>query len=115
MESIRFEQSAKNIPIHDKQTYCQSINSMRTFDRNLRWRAKFYLNPSENPQKKEVYGFKSIANAPTVPELNNFRGDLIKLTQSVEFTPQSNKFLEKLRKEKFEIERQPKVFVPAFT
>ena len=59
MDSIKFEQSAKNIPIHTKKTYQQSlINSFEKFVCNLRFKSHFFLNPNPNPQKKENEFFK---------------------------------------------------------
>ena len=114
MDLIKFEQSAKNIPIHTKKTYHHSlINSFEKFVRNLRFKAFFFLNPDPPPQQKEFFGFKSIKPAPFVPELKPFEDDLIHLIQNVEFMPRTNQFLENLKQEKNEIEAQSKIFVPA--
>jgi hypothetical protein len=100
MDSIRFENSDKNIPIHSKQTYCKAfIDAVAKLNRNVRWAALFFLNPSERPQKKENYGFKSIKAAPPVKELKHFEDGLIKLTQNLEFKPRSNQFQAGLKKE----------------
>ena len=94
MDLIKFETSAKNIPIHTQKTYRHTlINSIEQIYRTLR--------------------FKSIAPAIFVPEIRPFEDELIKLIQSFEFMLRSNQFLENLKQEKSEIEAQSKIFVPA--
>ena len=54
-----FNYSMKNIPIPSKKEYLlQLIHSVEKFIRNLRWRALYFLNPTEKPEK-ETFGFKS--------------------------------------------------------
>ena len=114
MDSIRFENSDKNIPIHSKQTYCKAfIDAVAKLNRNVRWAALFFLNPSERPQKKENYGFKSIKAAPPVKELKHFEDGLSKLTQNLEFKPRSNQFQAGLKKEINKVNKSNKVYVPA--
>ena len=63
--------SKKNIPIPSQKEYLlQLIRSVEKFIHNLRWRAYFFLNPNEKPQK-ETYGFKSI-RTKHVKELKDF-------------------------------------------
>ena len=105
MDHIKFEHSAKNVPIHTKKTYRQSlINSFERFSRNLRFKSFYFLNPDDRPQQRELYGFKSISPAPFVPEIKPFEDDLIQLIQNVEFMPRSNQFLENMKQEKLKIE-----------
>ena len=86
MEKIVFDHSDKNIPIHDRGTFTRMfINAVEIFDKNLRWAAHFFLNPSEAPKSKNWFGFKSNRPAPQVKELNNFQDDLAKLTQNLKF------------------------------
>ena len=73
MDSVKFEDSVKNIPIHTKKTYQQSlINAFEKFSRNLRFKTFFFLKPDDKPEPNFFYGFRSIAPAPFVPEIKSF-------------------------------------------
>ena len=61
------------------------INSFEKFNRNLHWKAHFFLNPQNKETTKETFGFKSISKAPKVPELNDFEDSMIDLIKTVEF------------------------------
>ena len=48
MEQVKFEYLMKNIPIPPKQEYLiELIRSVEIFVKNIRWRAFFFLNPSQ--------------------------------------------------------------------
>ena len=74
----------------------QTINSNEKFIRNLRWRAFFYLNPNEKPNKKENYNFKSLAPAPFVKELKELEDGLAKLLNDIKFNHKYSSFQNKL-------------------
>ena len=48
------------------------LTKAKKFIHNARWKTFFFLNPQENPQNKQYYGFKSTNPAPFVKELSEF-------------------------------------------
>ena len=90
--------SKKNIPLNSKKEYLlQLVHSVEKFVRNLRWRAFFYLNPTDK-QEKETYGFKSIKAAKPVKELKAMEERLKIMIRDVVFRQNvSNDFLDKLK------------------
>ena len=114
MDPIVFENSDKNIPVHDRKTFLKTfINAVEVFDRNLRWATFFYLNPNLVPQQKNWYGFKSNNPAPQVMELNSFQNDLLKLAQNVEFRTCRNNFMEELNRDLERVNETQKLIVNA--
>ena len=114
MEPIVFENSDKNIPVHDVRTFRKMfINAVETFDKNLRWAAFFFLNPDKVPLHKNMYGFKSNNPAPPVKELKPFQDDLLKLTQNLEFRTHTNEFMEELGKDLEKVNNTDKIIVNA--
>ena len=60
MEKVNFNYSMKNVSLPSQKEYLlELIHSVEKFVRNLRWRAYFYLNPQQKPQK-EKYDFRSL-------------------------------------------------------
>ena len=111
MDSVRFDISEKNVPIPNKQIYQKML--INSVDRNVRWAAHFFLHPEDCPPRKEWYGFKSIRAAPQVKELKDFQNDLSDLVLKVEFNQKSNQFLNYLKDDLENIEKEKKVYVPA--
>ena len=87
------------------------INSIEKFSRNLHWRAHFFLNPPKQASSKENFGFKSLAPAPYVKELNQFKDGLISLVKDVKFENKHNKFQTKLNTDIKEIKNETRVYV----
>ena len=91
MEPIVFENSDKNIPVHDytivKKLF---LHALTVFDRTLRFASHFFLNPDEVPEHKNWYEFKSNKPAPHVPELKDFRNDLLKMSENVHYISYHN-------------------------
>ena len=113
MDVVNFGHSVKDIPVPSKKEYrLMMINSAEKYMRNLRWRVLHFLNPNKNPPK-ETYGFKSIKNPKAIPELKDFEADLIDMVTKIEFEVRTNKFQQKLNKEKESIEKEPKLIVGA--
>ena len=50
---------------------------------NLRWKAEITLRPLPAGIKKETYGFKSLANAKPVPEMQTFEEKMCDLTRKI--------------------------------
>ena len=71
----------KNISVPPfKDFLLQVFNKTGILVKNMRWKALFFLNPSEKPNRKETFGFNSTAAAPIVNELKEFEdklGDMI--------------------------------------
>ena len=91
--------SQKNIPIPSHKEYLiQLIISVEKFVRNLRWRAYFFLNPSERPEK-DNYGFKSANHPSVVDELKEMEERLKNMVRDIVFKPYSNNFQEQLKRD----------------
>ena len=75
--------SKKNIPLNSKKEYLlQLVHSVEKFVRNLRWRAYFYLNPQQKPQK-EKYDFRSLRAAPKIKELQKLEDAMYDLVRNI--------------------------------
>ena len=65
MEVINLPYSKKNIPIPSKFSYQkQLVAKTEHFIRRLRWKMFYILNPKENLDQKETFGFRSTNNPP---------------------------------------------------
>ena len=73
----------------------------------------FILNPKENLDRKETFGFRSTNNPPQLKELKPFEDDLFNLIYSIKYKPVHNKFQEQLKKDKLQITNNQKVVVGA--
>ena len=116
MELKDFELAMKNIPVAGKKEYqIQLLHSVNVFIKNAKWRAHFALNPNENPNKKNTYGFNSIRAPPNIKELVELQKKLIAMVKNVEYEENTirNELQDKLRKEVKEIRKDTKMFVPA--
>ena len=107
MEKFVFAHSQKNIPIPSKKSYLKTLIA-KTEDliQRLRWKTFFFLNPNENSNKKNTYGFKTQKTAPQIPELNNFEKDLADLINNIKFTKWRNTFQRELKTKITEIQNQ---------
>jgi hypothetical protein len=89
------------------------INAIATFSRNVQWAAHFFLHPEEKPAAKEWYGFKSLRAPPKLKELEEFQEGLLELVDNVEFNKKSNQFLESLKDNLKDIDKEKKIYVAA--
>ena len=106
MEKFVFAHSQKNIPIPSKKSYLKTlIAKTEDFIQRLRWKTFFFLNPNENSNKKNTYGFKTQKTAPQIPELNNFEKDLADLINNIKFTKWRNTFQRELKTKVTEINK----------
>ena len=113
MEKVNLGHSVKDIPVSSRKEYQQMlINSLEKFSRNLSWKVLFFLKPNQK-QTKETYGFKSIKNPPPIPEIKDFKEDLIDMVKNIEFEHRSNSFQEKLNNETEMIKNEPKLIISA--
>ena len=115
MEPKDFELAMKNIPIAGKKEYqIQLLHSVNVFIKNAKWRAHFALNPDENGNRKNTYGFNSIRAPPNIKELLELQKKLIVMVKNVVYKDTIRSELQdKLRKEAKEIKKDTKMFVPA--
>ena len=91
MDQVPMDYSPKNIPVHSNKEYrLNLINKTRSFVRNMKWKAYFYLNPNKREQSKNTYGFKSANNPPPVASLKEFEDGMVTLVQNVKFKKHSN-------------------------
>ena len=113
MEKVNFNYSMKNVSLPSQKEYLlELIHSVEKFVRNLRWRAYFYLNPQQKPQK-ETYDFKSLRAAPKIKELQKLEDAMYDLVRNIVFRRYSNVFQRKLKESRLMIMNEPKVIVPA--
>ena len=108
-----FSYSMKNISLPSQKEYVlQLIHCVEIFVRNLRWRAYFYLNPQQKPQK-ENFDFKSLKAAPKIKELQWLEDAMYELVRNIKFKKYSNEFQRKLKDDRMKIMNETKVIVPA--
>ena len=113
MERVDFSYSMKNISLPSQKEYVlQLIHCVEIFVRNLRWRAYFYLNPQQKPQK-ENFDFKSLKAAPKIKELQWLEDAMYDLVRNIKFKKYSNEFQRKLKDDRMKIMNETKVIVPA--
>ena len=114
MEQVKFDYSMKNIPIPSKEEFMiQMIHSVEYFVKNIRWRAFFFLNPSQSTQSKETFGFRSTSPAPFVPELREFELKLYDLTKNIRFRNRTNSFQTKLNGDSKKIKGETNMIIAA--
>ena len=114
MEVLNLPYSQKNIPIPSKFAYQkQLVAKTEHFTRRLRWKMFFLLNPRENTNRKETFGFRGTNNPPQVKELKAFEDDLFNLIHNIRYKPTHNLFQEQLKKDKQQIINNPKMIVGA--
>ena len=114
-EQINFKYSMKNIPIPPKQEYLlELLHSVREFERRMRWRAHFFLNPQPTGPRKETFGFNTSNPPPPVPELKTLKDNLVDIIKNIEFRDSfNNSFQNKLKRDSKNIKAEDKVLVKA--
>ena len=87
MEKFNFAYSQKCIPIPPQNTY-KKILLAKTEDflQTLRGKTFLFLNPDENKNVKETYGFRIQKTAPQIPKLASFKKDLADMIGDIKFT-----------------------------
>ena len=99
LEKLAFagKYSMKNIPIPKKSEYMKKlIAQMEKIDKNMRWKAIFFLKDDNEKYKKiveeielhgkeEKYGFKSVRKPHPVKELEDFEKELYDMAKNIEF------------------------------
>ena len=76
-----YDYSMKNIGVPTKMEYQMSlIHQVRSFVDRVRWKAFHILNPT-NREKKETFGFNTIASSPKVEALEVFEEKMMNLVR----------------------------------
>ena len=99
MDRVKFDYSMKNIPVPNPQAYMTKIiEKTESFIRRMRWKAHFFLNPQNNQEKKQTFGFKTTKSPPFVEEMKNFEESMLKLVSDIKFkdNPRTDSFQKKL-------------------
>ena len=115
MEQKTLSYSTKNIPVPNKNTYKQIlIQKAEKFNRNMRWKAYFFLNPSKKTKTKNNFKFKSISPAPSnITQLKHFEEKFANMLKSIQFGRHSNHFLQQLKKDEKDIKSETKIHIKA--
>ena len=114
MEQTNFGYSMKNINIPGTKEYLLNLtHSANRFIHNLRWRVHFHLNPTDKPQTKQTYGFKSLKTAPPVKGLEEFEDGLVDLIKSIKTKQVTTDFQDKLKTDTSKIKKETKVIIQA--
>ena len=114
MDQVYFNYSMKNINIPPfKDFLLQTFNKSGTLVKNMRWKAFFFLNPSERSNTKETFGFNSTAASPHVKELKEFEDKLGDMINNIKQKDYKNSFQIKLKNDTQNIARENKLIIPA--
>ena len=78
-------------------------------------KAHHFLNPTNQKNTKENYGFKPRRSAPHVKELVEFEDTMLNIIKSIEFKPNThpNQLQTKLKQDIKDIQTDPHIFVKA--
>ena len=101
MNTRNINYSLKNIPVPSQSAYLKClVDKVESFVKRLRWRVFWYerkLQASENdnqpprnpaPEEEQIfnnYGFKSPKTPPANQHLREFKADLFKIINELEF------------------------------
>ena len=86
MDQVNFGYSIKNISIpSEKDFIIELIKSVEKFTKNIKWRALHYLNPNNNRQNKETFGFNTTNPPPLVAELDELQDMLYDIVVGIKF------------------------------
>ena len=112
-EKTNFDYSMKNIGVPTKMEYQMSlIHQVRSFVDRVRWKAFHILNPT-NREKKETFGFNTIASSPKVEALEVFEEKMMNLVKDIEFQRKGNKLQDKLKEDQRKINQEKRLIIPA--
>ena len=114
MDSATFEYSTKNISLPTREEYIlKLIETTELLLKRMRWRAFFYLNPEQQQNNKNTYGFKTRRAPPAITQLSNFEKAMRKLIENIQFRPNNCKFQQQLAKDCRNIKKMDKLLVEA--
>ena len=79
----------------------------------MRWKAHFYLNPNQQSEQKETYGFKTKQLPPFIKEMSDFESKITEMIQNIKFKPYNNELQRKLLQDTKTIQANNKILVKA--
>ena len=86
MESTRFDNSTKDIPLPSENYYkCKLTEKTEHLCKSIRWKAFFYFKPSADGSRKETFGFSSRKSPPHVLAMLNFETKLLNMIETIKF------------------------------
>ena len=86
MESTRFDNSTKDIPIPSETEYKRKlIEKTEQLCKRIIWKAFFFLNPCADGSRKETFGFSSQKSPPQVHTMLNFEKRLLGMIENIKF------------------------------
>ena len=114
MDQVYFDYSMKNINIPPFKNFrLQMFNKTWVLIKNMRWKAHFFLNPSETPYSKETFNFNSTKAPPPVPDMKEFEDKLADMIENIKEKEYKNNFQDKLKKDAMKIAKDDKLIVAA--
>ena len=109
MESTRFDNSTKDIPL-PSETVCKLIEKTEHLCKCMRWKALFFLNPNTEGSRKEKFGFSS----PQVHVMLNFEKKIRGMIENIKFCKVKCEFRRKVSADiENNIKKSGKLLVPA--
>ena len=112
--NITFNYSLKNIPNANKSQYEKlMVESMESLINRMRWKLFWLKSPATNPNRKETFGFRSAAKAPSDPDLKRFEEDLIKMVTNIEMKKANNMLQEKMNEDIRLIKKKKEMIIKA--
>jgi hypothetical protein len=76
----------------------------------MRWKALFFLNPSEQRERKETFGFNSTKPSPTnIKELKEFENKMYALVNYTTCKAYKNQFQHKLKEDSTKVKGDTKM------
>jgi len=113
MESTRFDNSTKDIPLPSEKDYKRKlIEKTEHLCKRMRCKAFFYLNPSTEGSHNETFGFSSRKSPPQVPAMLNFEKRLLSMIETIKFRKVRCEFQQKLFSHIHNIMKSEKLLVP---
>ena len=115
MESTRFDNSTKDIPLPSETEYKRKlIEKTEHLCKRMRWKAFFLLNPNAEGSRKETFGFSSRKSPPQVHAMLNFEKRLLGMIENIKFRKVKCEFQKKLSADiENNIMKSDKLLVPA--
>ena len=93
MESTRFDNSTKDIPLPSETVYKRKlIEKTEHLCKCMRWKAFFFLNPNTEGSRKEKFGF----SYPQVHVMLNFEKRLLGMIETIKFCKVKCEFQKKI-------------------
>ena len=113
MERTSFNYSTKCIPVASKRDYekCM-IEKTEQLLRRMRWKAFYFLNPTENADK-ETFGFKTKNCPPVIEEMKAFEEGMTKIISNISYKDIRCQFQRELKKDITTVKDENRVFVKA--